>query len=256
MSATIITFGISKGGSSKTTSAGAVAYLLAKEYKVLAIDFDAQGNLTSLLTGVMDICTEFADKTILEGIKANDLHPFIIPVIDKLHLVPSNDYLSKFPQYLYQEHQGQKAMALKGAIDSVIEEYDYIIIDTPPALSENTVNAVSASDYAVIMFDGSQFCYYAIEKFLEICEAARANTDSKIQPLGILFSIVDTRTLDTQMMIDVIDEEYKGLRFDTIIKRKAATKRLPIYGFKKNPELNAALEGYIPLVKEVINRAK
>ncbi|MGN7300257.1 ParA family protein [Ferdinandcohnia sp. SAFN-114] len=257
MVATVLTFGISKGGCSKTTSAGVTGYLLSKEHKVLVVDMDSQGNMTSLLTGVMDICGEFEEKTILEGIKVGDVRPYIQQVTETLHLVPSNDYLATLPRFLYSSNfSGNPVLALKEALSSVMNDYDFIILDTAPSLSENTINAVAASDYAVVMFDGSQFCYYAIDKFIEICEAAKEKVGSNVQVAGILFSIVDPRTSDTKAMLELIDSEYEGLRFETLIKRKAATKRLPIYGFWENPELNDALTPYYSFVEELKERVK
>jgi len=66
LTAKIITFGISKGGCSKSTSSGITSFLLSNDEKVLAIDMDGQGNLTSFLTGEYDICNVFEEKTILE----------------------------------------------------------------------------------------------------------------------------------------------------------------------------------------------
>ncbi|MFE5437469.1 ParA family protein, partial [Bacillus cereus] len=69
MTAKIITFGISKGGCSKSTTSGITAWLLSEKKRVLCIDMDCQGNLTSFLTGEYDICNVFEEKTILEAIR-------------------------------------------------------------------------------------------------------------------------------------------------------------------------------------------
>lgn len=253
--AKVITFGISKGGCAKTTSAGITAFMLSAEAKVLCVDMDTQGNLTSFLTGVDDICTVYDKKTILEAIKESDVRPYVVEVSENLHLVPSNDFLSLLTRWMYKGYSGPNAnMILKEALAPVMEQYDYIIIDTPPSLSELTMASFAASDHVVIMFDGSQFCYYAIDKVLELCGAVRERDNPSLSIAGILFSIVDTRTSDTKVMIKLIDEEYDGLRFKTVIQRKAATKRLPIYGFVGNPELSAAIEGYKPFVQELIQR--
>lgn len=257
MTAKIITFGISKGGCSKTTTAGVVAHLLSESQKVLVVDIDSQGNISSLLTGVLDICNVFEEKTILEAILEKDVRPYIIPVTDFLHVVPSNDFLAQLSVHLRSgDYSGNPYLALKEALSPIMEEYDYIIIDTPPALGDQTINAVACSDYAVILFDGSQFCYYAIQKFMEICEAARNNLGSTVEVAGILFSIVDPRTSDTKAMIEIIDEEYPDLRFSSLIKRKATTKRLAIYGFQENRELRDAIEPYKPFIKELLERVK
>lgn len=231
--------------------------MLSQEAKVLCIDMDSQGNLTSFLTGEEDVCNVFDKKTSLEAIKEGDVKPYIVNVTDNLHLVPSNDFLSLLPRWMYREYKGTEPnLVLRNALHSVIDDYDYIIIDTPPSLSELTITSIVAADNVIILFDGSRFCYYAIEKFLEICEAVQSQSNPNLLVSGILFSIVDTRTSDTKAMIQLIDDEYKSLRFNTIIQRKAATKRLPIYGFTDNPELALAIEGYKPFVKELKQRVK
>lgn len=253
----VICFGISKGGCSKTTSSGITAFMLSQDAKVLCVDMDSQGNLTSFLTGEEDICTVFDKKTSLEAIKEGDVKPYIVRVTDNLHLVPSNDFLSLLPRWMYRDYKGTEPnLVLRNALHNVVDEYDYIIIDTPPSLSELTISSIAASDHVVILFDGSRFCYYAIEKFLEICGAVQQQSNQNLQVSGILFSIVDARTSDTKAMIQLVDAEYESLRFDTIIQRKAATKRLPIYGFDKNPELAAAIEGYKPFIKELKQRVQ
>lgn len=255
--AKIITFGISKGGCSKTTSAGITAHLLSQDAKVLAVDMDGQGNLTQFLTGVDEICDVFEEKTIFEAIKERDIAKYIVPITDNLHIVPSNDYLALLPRYVYTKAtDSNKNLILADTLAPVIDQYDYIIIDTPPALSEHTINAISASDYAVIMNDGSKFCYVAIYKFLEICAAALENGNPNLQVAGILFSIVDSRTVDTKAMIKLVDSEFEGYRFDTVIQRRAATKRLAVYGFEKNTELKKGIGEYIDFVEELKERVQ
>ncbi len=258
MSAKIITFGISKGGSSKSTSSGITAYLLSKEARVLAIDMDGQGNLTSFLTGEYDICNIFEERTVLEAIMNSDVRPYIIKLRENLDLLPSNDFLATLPRRMFE--RGLKLDALQKALEPVMEDYDWIIIDTPPSLSEQTVMPLSTysktGSYAVVMFDGSMFSYYAIPKFLEIIEGARERYNPTLETVGILFSLVDSRSKENEVMREAIDEDYPNLKFDTIIRRKAATRRLAISGFEGNPELKTALEFYIPFVQELKKRVQ
>lgn len=258
MTAKIVTFGISKGGCSKSTSSGITAYLLSKKEKVLCIDMDGQGNLTSFLTGEFDICNVFEEQTILEAIKDEDIRPYIVKINKNLDLVPSNDFLATLPHLMYQEGKGLDA--LTKALNPVMERYDWIIIDTPPSLSEQTVMPLStyseAGSYSVVMFDGSMFCYYAIPKFLEIVEEAKRRYNPTLEVAGILFAIIDPRAKEIQSMKELIDEEYKGLRFKTSIKRKASTRRLPINGFENNQELGQALEYYRLFVRELKKRVR
>lgn len=258
MTAKIITFGISKGGCSKSTSSGITAYLLSQEERVLCIDMDGQGNLTSFLTNEYDICNVFEEKTILEGIVEGDVRPYIVNVRKNLDLIPSNDFLATLPRKMYEK--GLKLDALQKALEPVMGLYSYIVIDTPPSLSEQTVMPLStyseAGSYAVIMFDGSMFCYYAVPKFLEIIEGAKVNFNPSLEAAGILFSLIDSRAKENDAMEEAIDEEYPGLRFKALIKRKAATRRLAISGFEDNKELNNALEYYVPFVEELKRRVE
>jgi chromosome partitioning protein len=258
LTAKIITFGISKGGSSKSTSSGITAYLLSEKERVLAIDMDGQGNLTSFLTGEYDICNVFEERTVLEAIMNNDARPYIIKIKENLDLLPSNDFLATLPRRMFE--RGLKLDALQEALKSVIEDYDWIIIDTPPSLSEQTVMPLStyskAGSYVVVMFDGSMFSYYAIPKFLEIIEGARERYNPTLKTAGILFSLVDSRSKENDVMREAIDEDYPNLKFDTVIRRKAATRRLAISGFEGNRELKTALEFYIPFVQELKERVQ
>lgn len=260
MSAKVITFGISKGGCSKSTSSGISAWILAQQgYKILCVDMDGQGNLTSMFTGEYDICNVFENKTSLEAIIEGDVRPYILNVGGNLDIVPSNDYLSNLLKEMVQNRIG--ADGLSKSLSHVLENYDYIFIDTPPNLGEQTTSSLSVNSpngsYAVIMFDGSMFCYYAVEKFLEIMSEARKRLNPTLKPLGVLFAIIDSRVKENETMEELIEEDYPGLKFDTIIRRKAATRRIPIYGFgEDNKELNNALEHYYPFVEELKERVK
>ncbi|CAG9622777.1 ParA family protein [Sutcliffiella rhizosphaerae] len=253
MTAKIVTFGISKGGCSKSTSSGITAHILSKTDKVLAIDLDGQGNLTSFLTGEYDICNAFQNKTILEGIIEGDVRPYIINIKHNLSLVPSNDFLATLSRHFYQKKMDYQA--LEKALEPVMEDYDWIIIDTPPALGEQTVLPLCAKSpagsYAVIMFDGSMFAYFAIQKFLDIIEASQERHNPELEVAGILFSLIDSRAKENEPMKESVDEEYPNMAFKSIIKRRASTRRLALEGFENNSELDNALEFYVPFVEEL-----
>ncbi|MCB5936853.1 ParA family protein [Caldibacillus thermoamylovorans] len=256
MTAKIVTFGISKGGCSKSTSSGITSYLLSRNERVLAVDMDMQGNLTSLLTGEYDICNVFEKKTTLEAILEENAEPYIINVKENLDLLPSNDYLAILPGELMKRRMNLRA--LENALKPVMEKYDWIIIDTPPALSEHTLMPLcvrsESGSYAVIMFDGSMFAYFAIPKFLEIVDEVNNRFNSELRVAGILFSLIDQRAKENEPMKETIDEDYPRLRFNTIIRRKAATRRLALDGFENNKELDSALEHYKRFVRELKDR--
>ncbi|MBM7714538.1 cellulose biosynthesis protein BcsQ [Bacillus thermophilus] len=138
-----------------------------------------------------------------------------------------------------------KLDALEKALQPVLEDYDWIIIDTPPSLSEQTLMPLNTKSdggsYVVIMFDGSMFTYYAIPKFLDIVQASREFLNPDLQVAGILFSLIDARVKENEPMQEAIEQEYPNLTFQSIIKRKATTRRIAIEGFFDNHELASAV---------------
>lgn len=254
MSAKIISFGIQKGGSSKTTTSGVTAYLLSQNKKVLTIDMDSQGNLTEFL-GRKDV-EYFSGRTILEAMQERDVTNFIFPVTDNLHLVPADDLLATFSRWLYNDHRGNKAFVLREALEPVMDIYDYIIIDTPPALGDLTINALSASDRVVAMFEASVFCYSALGRFLETCWHIREKVNPNLAVAGILRGLIDARRTDNKALISQVLDTYGELCFETVLTRNAAAGRLPLVGFENNNELDRAVAQYEKFVEELLKRVQ
>lgn len=254
MTAKIISFGIQKGGSSKTTTSGVVSYLLSQDYKVLAIDMDSQGNLTEFL-GRKDVAS-FSGQTILEAMQAEDVTDYIYEVSDTLHLVPADDLLATFSRWLYNDHRGDKANVLRQTLLPVMDQYDFIILDTPPALGDLTINALSASDRVVAMFEASVFCYSALGRFLETCWHVRERVNPGLAVAGILRGLIDGRRTDNKALISQVAETYGELCFETVLTRNAAAGRLPLVGFENNNELDRATAQYKHFVKELLERVE
>lgn len=253
--AKVITFGIQKGGSSKTTTSGIVAYLLSQKHRVLAVDMDSQGNLTELLTQ-RDIY-DYHGRTIFEALQVQNAEDFIHPITDNLHIITADDHIARFASWLYgSSYKGNMSLVLMETLESVQDRYDYIIIDTPPALGEQTVNALAAANYVVAMFEASKFCYSAMSRFLETCIHVQEKVNRDMQIAGILRCMIDTRRTDNKALIELVEEEYEDLCFKTIITRTAATGRLSINGFTDNSELNHAVTQYRSFVEELIERVQ
>lgn len=247
----VITYSLQKGGVGKTTTCGLSAYLLSEQgYKVLAIDMDSQGNLTQLISGFDDL-EVFYKETVKEAMEQGDVNPFIKVVSDNLHYVPADDFL-----VLINDYKGMhpKSLLLRQAIEAVKDEYDYILIDTPPNLSIQTVNALIASDYVVIMFETAKFSYNAIPRFLDSVEGAKVNGNPNLEVIGILPTLSDARRNDSKELLHLIREEYGDLVFNTTISRRAAIGRLSVYGFYDNPEIKQAVELHLEFVKELLER--
>jgi chromosome partitioning protein len=152
--------------------------------------------------------------------------------------------------------RGNPSLILDHVLDQVREEYDFIVIDTPPSLSEQTTNALCASEYVVVLFECSNWCYSAIPNFMDSVNGARKFGKRGTKVIGILRTMNDVRRSDAKAFNEMIEEDYPEEVFKTIITRKAPVGRLSLYGFDKNAELKKALELYEDLYKELMQRVK
>ncbi|GGD29725.1 ParA family protein [Pontibacillus salipaludis] len=258
-----ITMGIQKGGCGKSTTTGILAYLMSQDYKVLAVDMDSQGNLTELLSE--HVSNDFVGSSVLEAMQQGDAKKYIYEVSDSIDLLPANNFLATFPRWIYtsKTYNGEyvpfkknPSLALDELLDQVRDEYDFILIDTPPSLSEQTTNALCASEYVVVMYECSNWCYSAVPNFMDSVKGAREFVHTETEVIGILRTMNDVRRSDAKAFNEIIEEDYPDLVFNTIITRKAPIGRLSLYGFKENKELNQAIIQYKDFYKELIDRVQ
>ncbi|MGN7485338.1 ParA family protein [Priestia megaterium] len=251
----VICFSLQKGGVAKTTTTSITAYLLAEMgHKVLAVDFDSQGNLTAILT--QQNIYDFTGRTVLEAIKENNAEEYTVKVTDNLHVLPANDYLATISKYLYRDYTGVPVRALEKALESIKDQYDYILIDTPPNLGDLTTNALTASDYVVIPYATDQWTFDALFPFMETVEYVEKNVNKSLKFVGILPRIIDSRVGETKDYLEALDTYLPNKRFETTIKSNAAARRLQMYGFFDNPEVNKAVKQYKPFLKELLERCQ
>jgi len=254
-----ISVGIQKGGCGKTLTSGIIAYLLSKRgYRVLAVDMDSQGNLTQLLTEVEDIYV-FRGRTMMDAVKKGLSEDHIIVVDDNLHIIPSTDILALYPSYIATAKAQNKNnfdynMTIGFILAPVQDRYDFIIIDTPPALSEQTLNSLAASDYILTMFEASNFCLAAIPRFFETYVHLKDKVNPNVKMLGVVRTLIDIRRVDNNLLVKTIDEMIEGVCFETVINRTAAVGRIGLKGFKENEEIKKALEQHEKLLDEILGR--
>lgn len=265
----IITLGNNKGGCAKTTTTAVTAYILSEKYRVLVCDADGQGNLTECYTGKP--IREYRLDGIggmLEAVKDGDPRPYILALSDTLHLLPASEIMGTFSSWVFnpKKYKGSPNAAIKKMLDVVKDNYDYILIDTPPELGFVLANCLAASDGVVALFETGKFCYSALLTFHETCmeislpdeERNAPAVNPKLKFLGILCSMIDNRRNDNRDFLTLVREhEYLGEHcFNTVILRKAATGRLSYMGFFENPELNDAIDQFRPYVEELLENVK
>lgn len=261
----IIANGIMKGGVGKTTTTAITGYLLAKMgKKVLLIDMDSQGNMSGLLT--QRNIYDFTENTVLQAIKDGTVEPYIVPICDNLDLVPAEDFLALLPRWIYMEyrvenplyfHENRHFYLLKDAIEPVRNQYDYILIDLPPSPGEPTQLSLVASDYALIMLQSEPFGLDALDRYLEIIAAVQKLHNPNLAVVGILTSLLDSRTSIDAHVLDEAKNKYDDWVFNTIIKRKTRIKEFTLSGITDITKADKlALEMYMDFVKELIARCE
>ncbi|WP_173918932.1 ParA family protein [Halobacillus sp. Marseille-Q1614] len=253
---TTISFGIQKGGVGKTTTTAISSYLLADMgYRVLAVDFDSQGNLTGMLT--QKNIYDFTEHTVLQALQEKDPVPYIHRVRDNLDILPAEDFLSILPRYIYREYKGKPTDLLRETLDVVKEEYDFILIDLPPNLGDHTINGLTASDYAVVMLQSEPFCYDALDRYLEFLAGAQANTNPDLVLAGILTTMLDARATIDSSILDQAKEDFEDLVFESVIRRRSRIKEFSIEGIQNRLKADRdALAPYQSFIKELIHRVK
>ncbi|MFC7439561.1 ParA family protein [Laceyella putida] len=252
-----ISFGLQKGGVGKTTTTAITAYLLAKNHKVLAIDFDSQGNLTQMLT--TEDVYQFTGKTILEAIQEKNAEPYIVEVNENLHLLPAEDLLALLPNKLvelYSDRKDQLA-SLRNLLAPIRDRYDYILVDLPPNVGDHTLCGLVASDYAVVVMQTEPFAFNALERYLETMELAQEMSNPDLRLAGILTCLMNQQTsIDNAIRLQAV-EDYETLVFETVIKRKARIKEFSLEGIQDRTKADRdALEQYQSFVEELLARVK
>ena len=251
----IISFGIQKGGVGKSTTTGISSYLLSKEYKVLAVDFDSQGNLTQFLT--QKNIYDFTHKTVLEALKKKNPTPYIYKITDSLHILPAEDLLVTFSRYLYREYKGNVSTLLSETLAIVKNDYDFICIDLPPNLGDQTINALTASDYVVTLLQTEPFCVDALERFLETLTLVQEKTNPNLRLAGILTTLIDSRTSIDKVILAQARNDYEDIVFNTVIKRKSKIKEFALSGITDIVKSDRdALEMYKEFLEELKERVK
>lgn len=260
-----ISFGLQKGGVGKTTVTAITCWILERAgHKVLAVDFDSQGNLTQFLTRTSPY--EFLHRTIFEACKDRNPVPYIHQVTEKLHLLPAEDFLSGFSRYLFDEYKPRAEpssdrnalnLVLHDTLAVVKEAYDYILIDLPPNLGEQTINGMAASDFCVVILQSEPFSFDALERYLETLEAVQRSVTPSMRLAGILTGIQDARTAMGQFILQQARDQYEELVFKTVIRRKARIVEFSFEGIQDRTRTDhESLGQYEAFVEELMQRVK
>ena len=245
----IITVSNQTGGVGKTTTSAAIASGISLAGKrVLGIDLDPQGNLGFCLGAGMD-----NQYTVLDVLKGT------VPVQKALF---KSDYGDLLVSDITLSSSGLESLPtrreyiLRDAIWPVLNQYDYIIIDTPPALNLLTVNAYSVSNFLIIPMASDILSLVGLAQLKETIDTVRDTFNPGLNVLGILLTRFNPRTLLSRDVLEMAEQlagQIHSRVFDTKIRSGVAVAEAPAHGesiFSYNPR-SSAVKDYQAFLEEI-----
>ena len=249
----IIAVANQKGGVGKTTTATNLSACLAeKGKKVLAIDMDPQGNMSSALGIDKNNVENTIYELILEECSLEEC--MAEEMIENLSVIPSNMNLAGAEIELIG--LDNKEFILKKYVDEVKEEYDLIIIDCPPSLNTLTVNAMTTADTVLVPIQCEYFALEGLSQLIHTINLVRERLNPTLEIEGVVFTMYDARTNLSLQVVENVKENLNQTVYKSIIPRNVRLAEAPSHGkpITLYDSKSAGAEAYRDLADEVIER--
>ncbi|MDR5755501.1 ParA family protein [Caballeronia sp. LZ035] len=244
-----------KGGVGKTTTAvNLAASLGGLGQRVLLIDLDPQGNAT-MGSGINKAaCENTVYEVLVDGVAVRDAR--VRPDAVNYDVVPANRELAGAEVELVDMENRERI--LRTAIAEVVDDYDFVLIDCPPALSLLTLNALCAAHGVVIPMQCEYFALEGLSDLVNTIKQVHANLNRELTVIGLLRVMFDPRITLQQQVSDQLKEHFGSKLFDVVIPRNVRLAEAPSYGlpgvvFDKS---SRGAQAYIQFGTEMIERVR